>query len=323
MKEARFYNKLENKMVQCTLCPHYCVLRQGEQGKCRGRKNTDGILYATNYNHTISLCIDPMEKKPLYHFYPGSPILSLGPNSCNLACKFCQNYHSSQQTVATSFITPENIVELCRKHDCHFVAFTYTEPFTWFEFILEAAKLLQQNQIRVVLVTNGFINPKPLQELLPHIDAMNIDLKAMEEEFYHNLCDGSLEPVLKTIRTVAAHCHLEITNLLITGENDSQENIQKIVDFVSTVNPEIPLHFSRYFPTFQLNNPPTPLNVLENARQTALKKLSFVYLGNVMTDRSTYCPVCKMKLIDRTIEFTSLVTNNRCPSCGKHIYGQF
>jgi pyruvate formate lyase activating enzyme len=323
MHETRYYKKLNNFKVQCQLCPHFCVIDLEETGKCRSRQNIDGILYATNYGKTMSVSLDPMEKKPLYHFYPGLPILSLGPNSCNFSCIFCQNYTSSQQKVPTRNITPEEIVQICRKQNCNFVAFTYTEPFTWFEFILDAAKILQENQIKVVLVTNGFINQEPLEALLPYIDAMNIDLKSMDEDFYENICDGKLQPVLDTIRTASRFCHIEITNLLITNENDSTDNIVRLVDFVESVNPDIPLHFSRYYPTYKMTNPPTTMERLERAKEIAQKKLSFVYLGNINTDRSTICPNCSTKLISRDYYIETEIVNDKCPSCGTKIYGSF
>jgi len=323
MIEAKYYKRIENKKVQCMLCPHYCVINPDDEGKCRSHQNINGTLYATNYGKTMALSLDPMEKKPLYHFYPSSPILSLGPNSCNFSCDFCQNYQSSQLDVPTRNITPDEIVKTCRKQDCRFVAFTYTEPFTWFEFILDAAKILHESNIKVVLVTNGFINPEPLQELLPYIDAMNIDLKSIDDEFYKKICGGNVKSVLEAIRLASESCHIEITNLLITDENDSEENIIKLVDFVKSVNPEIPLHFSKYYPTYKMTNPPTLIKKLERAKKIAKQKLSYVYLGNVTTDRSTYCPKCRTLLIKRDYYIESLIQNSKCPSCGKTIYGSF
>ncbi|MDO9576865.1 MAG: AmmeMemoRadiSam system radical SAM enzyme [Candidatus Cloacimonadales bacterium] len=323
MTEAKYYKKLTNQKVQCLLCSHFCIIDLDEEGKCQSRLNVDGILYAANYGKTMSISLDPMEKKPLYHFYPGSTILSLGPNSCNFSCAFCQNYTSSQQEVPTRDVIPQEIVQICKKQNCNFVAFTYTEPFTWFEFILDAAKILQENNLKIVLVTNGFINQEPLQELLPYIDAMNIDLKSMDDDFYKNICSGKLKPVLETIRTAAKNCHIEITNLLITDENDSEENINRLVDFMESVDPEIPLHFSRYYPTYKMTNPPTPLERLERAQRIATKKLSYVYLGNVLTDHNTYCPQCSSLLIEREYYIKSRILNGKCPACGKVIYGRF
>ncbi len=323
MKEAGYYKKLDNQKVQCLLCPHFCVLELSETGKCRSRQNLEGVLYAMNYGKTMSISFDPMEKKPLYHFFPGSPVLSLGSNSCNFTCKFCQNYTSSQQKVPTREITPQEIVQICRKQSCGFVAFTYTEPFTWFEFIVDASKVLQKNKIKIVLVTNGFINQKPLLELLPYIDSMNIDLKSMNDDFYKNICGGRLEPVLKTIRTAERYCHLEVTNLLITDENDSEEDITKLADFMESVNPDIPVHFSRYYPTYKMTNPPTPPEHLEKAKSVVAQKLSYVYLGNLITDKNTFCPNCNSLLISRNYSVECNIISGKCPTCGKEIYGQF
>jgi len=323
MKEALYYKKFSDGKIQCLLCPHYCFLDKGETGKCRSRTNHDGTLYAENYGKTIALSLDPMEKKPLYHFYPGSAILSVGPNSCNFTCDFCQNYQSSQQGTYTREITSRSLLSYCHKEDCKFVAFTYTEPFTWFEFILDSAILLQKNNIKTVLVTNGYVNPEPLYELLPYIDAMNIDLKSINDIFYQKYCGGTIKPVLDTIRNSVNKCHLEITNLLITDENDSEGEINDLVDFVASVNPDIPLHFSRYYPCYKMTNPPTPVARLERAKAIALKKLNYVYLGNIITDRDTVCPKCRMKIIKRSYGALNNIHKNACPSCGHKIYGQF
>ena len=323
MKEALYYKKLSDQKVQCLLCPHFCVIPIGENGKCNGRKNIEGKLYSTNYAETITISLDPMEKKPLYHFFPGEQVLSIGPNSCNFSCKFCQNYTSSQQKTHTIEITPGKLLDLCKQHLCMFVSFTYTEPFTWFEFVLEASKLLQENRIKTNMVTNGFVNPEPLKELLPYIDAMNIDLKSMDDEFYRNICDGRLQPVLETIKTASQKCHLEVTNLLITGENDSEEQIRKLVDFMAEVNPEIPLHFSRYFPTYKMSNPPTPISHLKKAQEIAEEKLCYVYVGNVITEKDTHCPNCNHLLISRSHTMECDIMQGKCPSCGHKIYGVF
>ncbi|MCK4653952.1 MAG: AmmeMemoRadiSam system radical SAM enzyme [Candidatus Cloacimonetes bacterium] len=323
MKEARYYKKLPNKKVQCELCPHLCIMTPGSTGKCRARKNIDGVLYTSNYAKTITISIDPMEKKPLYHFYPGESVISIGPNSCNFSCDFCQNYNSSQQVVPTQDITPGKLLEISKQHQCDFVSYTYTEPITWFEFVLDSAKLLQENRIKNVMVTNGFINPEPLNELLPYIDAMNIDLKSMDDEFYKKICKSRLQPVLETIRTASKNCHIEITNLLVTDENDSEGNIRKLVDFVAEVNPDIPLHFSRYFPAYKMTNPPTPISRLKRAREIAEEKLSYVYIGNVMTEKDTLCPNCKHLLIKRGWTIKCDILSGNCPGCGHKIYGEF
>jgi len=323
MKEALYYSKLEDHKVRCDLCPHNCIIASEKIGICRARKNINGILYTINYGETITISIDPMEKKPLYHFHPDNNILSIGSNSCNLSCKFCQNYQSSQLEVHTKAITPGKLLEQCRLHNCDFIAFTYTEPTTWFEFVLDASKLLKENNIKTVMVTNGFINQEPLKELLPYIDAMNIDLKSFDEEFYSKICNGSLKPVLETIKTASKQCHIEITNLVITDENDSKEQINNLVNFVAEVNPNIPLHFSRYYPTYKMENPPTSVSTLEKAKEIAEKKLKYVYLGNVVTERNTYCPSCDHLLIRRDYPIKNDIVNGKCPSCDHTIYGEF
>ncbi len=323
MKEALFYTKLEDQKIRCELCPHNCVILPDNIGICRARKNISGVLYAINYGETISISIDPMEKKPLYHFHPNKSILSIGPNSCNFSCKFCQNYQSSQFEVPTTTITPGKLLDLCKLHLCDFVAFTYTEPTTWFEFILDSSKLLKENGIKTVMVTNGFINQEPLKELLTYIDAMNIDLKAFDEKFYKTICNGTLQPVLETIKTASKHCHIEITNLIITDENDSEKQIYDLVDFVADVNPNIPLHFSRYYPTYKMDNPPTSISTLKMAKEIAEEKLNYVYLGNIVTERNTYCPNCNHLLIRRDYPLKNDVIDGKCPSCGHDIYGKF
>jgi pyruvate formate lyase activating enzyme len=323
MTEAQFYSKLEYNKVKCELCPHNCIIQSGNIGICRARKNIDGVLYTNNYGETITVSIDPMEKKPLYHFHTGKNIISVGSNSCNLSCKFCQNYHSSQLEVPTMEITPTNLLKQCKIHECNFVAFTYTEPTTWFEFILESSKLLYKNGIKTVMVTNGFINQEPLKELLPYIDAMNIDLKAYDDKFYKNICNGSLQPVLNTIKTAHKKCHIEITNLIITDENDSDKQIKDLVDFVAEVDNNIPLHFSRYYPTYKMESPPTPLSMLQNAKEIADQKLKYVYLGNIVTDRNTYCPNCGNLLILRNHQMQNNIIDAKCSSCNQTIYGEF
>jgi len=323
MKEAKYFKKLPNNKVQCELCPHYCVLAPDEIGKCRGKKNIDGILYAINYGKTVTISLDPIEKKPLYHFYPGKMILSIGCNSCNFCCKFCQNYDISQFEVRTFSLSPKQLLDFCRKYNSDFVAFTYTEPITWFEYVLDASKFLKKNNIKTVMVTNGFINPKPLEALLPHIDAMNIDLKSMEDNFYQNLCGGRLEPVLKSIEIAAKSCHVEITNLIITNENDSKENIEKLVDFVAGINPNIPLHFSKYFPNYLMKNAPTPESSLYKALEIAKKKLNYVYLGNILADNNTRCPKCGSIIIKRGFHAQIFIKNGKCPQCDYKIYGKY
>lgn len=326
MIEAQFYRKLDNNAVQCQLCPQMCEIGEGKRGMCLGRKNDRGTLYTENYGETISVSMDPIEKKPLYHFYPGREILSIGPNGCNLTCDFCQNYTISQQKAPTSPVRTEDLIALCRKYNSVGVAYTYTEPLIWYEYILDTAKILHAHNLKVVLVSNGFINPEPLKKLLPHMDAMNIDLKAFTNEFYKTYCSGRLEPVKNTIRIAVQHTHVEITNLIITDLNDSKKEIEKLVLFVAEINKEIPLHFSRYFPVYKMNKSPTKLETLEMAYEIGKQRLSYVYVGNINLPHmhDTHCPNCNELLIKRSGFYTSIKSideNNCCGTCGQKIYG--
>ena len=327
MKEALYYLKSEDNAVKCLLCPNFCVIQPGKSGSCRSRDNIDGKLYATNYRQTVSFNLDPIEKKPLYHYHPGSLILSMGPNSCNLHCDFCQNFEISQSSSHTSFLSPEDLLDIILKKRYKQIAFTYTEPFTWYEYILDCGKLFKPNNIKIVLVTNGYINPEPLAELLPYIDAMNIDLKGFDQDFYHKECRGSLQPVLETIKTASMHCHIELTNLLIPNLNDGAEVIEQLVDFVAGVNKQIPLHFSRYFPRWNCNEPVTPMETLLLAYRIAKHKLDYVYLGNIQSGdyANTYCPSCNALLIDRTLDsaICTGLNDGKCSKCGQVIYGKF
>lgn len=327
MKEALYWEKLDNNKVKCNLCPNYCVLSDGQVSTCNSRKNVSGVLIAFNYARTVSLNMDPIEKKPLYHYYPGTRIFSLGPNSCNLHCQFCQNYEISQEECPTKVISPEDLLDLTLRQNLDQVAFTYTEPFTWYEYIYDCAKLLSEHKIKTVLVTNGYINPEPLIVLLPYIDAMNIDLKSIRPDFYRKICKGKLEPVLETIRLSAKACHVELTNLLIPDLNDTEDEIEELVNFVADVNPSIPLHFSRYYPQWKCSQPPTPEKTLLKAYEIASSKLKYVYLGNIQPGKysDTYCPSCSKLLISRGIFSASKegMKGNKCSGCGYTIYGRF
>lgn len=322
MREAEFYKKLENLAVKCELCPHYCIIENGQSGRCKSRQNRNGKLIATNYGKTIGLSIDPIEKKPLYHFYPHSQILSIGANSCNFSCDFCQNYLVSQHIVHTKDMGIDDIIRSCQIYNIEAVAFTYTEPFTWYEFILDCAPKLQENGIKIVLVTNGYINPLPLEKLLPYISAMNIDLKAYDNNFYIEYCKGTLKPVLQTVRTAYKYCHIELTNLLIPTLNDSIEDLHKIIGFVADLDVNIPLHFSKYFPKYKMKIPPTDISKLNQAYNLSKAMLNYVYLGNIDVIANTYCPNCHNLIIDRTKNKTS-IRKGKCRKCGQVINGVF
>ncbi len=318
---AAFGESLGERKVRCRLCPADCILTPGKRGICASRFNSGGQLVTDNYGEAVTLALDPIEKKPLYHFYPGRSIVSTGPNCCNLACSFCQNWSISQEKAPTRFLAPHELVVRAQQERSVGVAFTYSEPIIWYEYIVDTASLLRQAGLKVVLVTNGYINREPLAQLLPHVDAFNVDLKGMSERFYARVCRGKLDPVLDAIRMIAqSPAHLEITNLIIPGENDSGAEIESLVDFVASVSPEIPLHFSAYHPDYRMTNPQTPEATLLRAAEMARRKLAYVYLGNIASEKenNTHCPWCGNVLIERSGYRTCIrgLEGDRCAGCG-------
>ncbi len=327
MKIARFFSSLENGRVQCFLCPHRCIIAAGRSGTCRVRRNEEGILYAQTYGKISSLALDPVEKKPLYHFYPGREILSVGSVGCNLHCSFCQNWSISQaspESFSLGEINPEDLALLARRDDSIGLSYTYNEPFIWWEFVYDTAQLVRKQGLKNVLVTNGYVEEEPLRELLPWIDAMNIDLKSMDDDFYRHYCGGTLQPVLRTIEiAVREGLHVEVTNLIIPGLNDRWELIEKLVNWIYDLNPDTPLHFSRYFPAYKLDNPPTSISFLEEVYHFAREKLPFVYLGNTGGGKGniSFCPACGKEVVIRKgyqID-TSGLSGNHCRFCGSSL----
>lgn len=285
MKEALYYEKLDNGRVRCLLCPHGCVLPQDGTGVCRARRNMDGRLYSLNYSRVTSVALDPIEKKPLYRFRPGSLILSAGTFGCNLKCSWCQNWTIAHTDARTMELTPAGLADLAKQYASRGsigVAYTYNEPSIWYEFVFDTARLVREQGFVNVLVTNGFINPGPLEQLLPYIDAMNIDVKAFTEEFYGKYCKGSLSSVMDTVERAARSCHVEVTTLVIPGLNDSPEEIERLAAWLASISSDIVLHLSRFFPCYRMNDiMPTPRQTLENARSSAMKHLEHVLLGNI------------------------------------------
>lgn len=271
--------------IQCLLCPHVCKIPEGGRGICSVRENKEGELQLLNYGQVTAMALDPIEKKPLKMFMPESFILSLGSFGCNLACSFCQNWTISQNPDAPSeYLSSKEAVEkaLQLKTSGNIgIAYTYSEPLMWYEYVLDTAKCAKEAGLKNILITNGYINPKPLQELLPYIDAVNLDIKAYTEGFYNDLCKGALAPVLKSACLFAEHCHLEVTTLLIPGINDSVEEIADLAAWISHLNKNIPFHLTRYFPNYQMNKPPTSLKTMKEAERTAKNYLNYVFLGNV------------------------------------------
>ncbi len=320
--EAKYYTA-HTDHIECAMCPHYCSIKPGKWGICRGRKNEDGKLWATNYGETTSIANDPIEKKPLYHFFPGKKILSIACNSCNMRCPFCQNWEISQVEVETRYLPPEILLKMFEDHETLGVAYTYTEPLMWLEYILDAGSAIRKAGGKNVLVTNGMINEDPLHEILPLIDAMNIDLKTMDAEVYKKILKGDLEAVRRTIETAHKSCHIEITNLIVTGMNDKKSDVDSLIDYVSSIDPNIPLHFSRYYPNHEYTKPPTSVKIIEYAYAKAREKLSYVYIGNLPAEdgSNTICPKCGNMLIER-MYFRAIVKGldgNKCSKCGEPI----
>jgi pyruvate formate lyase activating enzyme len=324
MREALFYEG-QTPGVRCLLCPHYCRLQKGEAGVCGVRREHGGKLYSENYGLCAAKALDPVEKKPLYHFYPGRKILSLGTLGCNLQCGFCQNWHLSRSSpaVETVRVTPSEVVVMLEQlYDCPpvGVAYTYSEPGVWYEFVLDTARAVRESGRRNVLVTNGFLNREPLLRLLPLIDAFNIDVKSFRDDFYRKFCGGRLQDVRNYVEIAAASAHVELTYLVIATLNDNEQEIRDFVQWVANLNPAIPVHLSRYFPQAGFTLPPTPLAVLKRLWEVARETLPYVYLGNVPDTpaANTRCPGCGKKLVLREgYRVTTMLQNGSCPYCGR------
>lgn len=286
--EAMYYTKLADGVVQCQLCPHRCTIQPGRGGLCRMRVNLHGTLESLNWGRIVSVSMDPIEKKPLYHFHPGRQILSLGSLGCNLRCFFCQNYEISQALPETctrlTIHHPDTFVAMALREPGNLgIAFTYNEPTVWYEYMLQTATLAQEEGLKTVMVTNGYINPEPLAQLLPFIDAFNVDLKGFTNDFYRKHTGATLEPVLQTLKQIrAAGKHLEVTTLAIPTLNDDPEVFAKEVDWLADeLGPETILHLSRYFPRYRCTIAETPRSTLARLQGIALKRLRHVHLGNV------------------------------------------
>ena len=330
MMEGKYY-KMTNGTVQCFLCPHNCIIKEGKYGICMVRKNQNGQIVPENYGKVSALHPDPIEKKPLYHFYPGQTILSVGTYGCNLKCKFCQNYDISQLKVTNLLnqesYKPEDIVRIAIEMEGnHGIAYTYNEPVIWFEFVMETATKAHHEGLYNVMVSNGFINQKPLFDLLHVIDAWNVDLKAFTEDFYRKYTSSKLLPVKESIKNIKkAGKHLEITNLVIPGLNDDENKFREMVKWISDeTGKDTVLHISRYFPTYRMNIQATPVSTLERFYDIASEYLHYVYLGNVATStgKDTYCPDCNNLIISRSgysTRINGLTTQGHCTNCDKKI----
>ncbi len=314
-----FFERKKDR-IQCLICPHKCLISEGQTGVCRIRGVQNNQLIAINYGEVTSAAVDPIEKKPLYHFKPGKDILSLGSFGCNMTCSFCQNYEISQHRPTTDTLSVAELSEaLASIENNAGIAYTYNEPLMWYEYVYDTAKELKRHDpnINVVIVTNGYINEEPLMKLLPYVDAMNIDLKGYSNRYYQKICGAKLDPVLETIRLANEYTHIEITTLLVTEEFDVLDEVEQISKFLASVNPNIPLHLSRYFPRYKMKNEATSIDIMNQAVAVAKNYLNYVYIGNVSgVDTNTYCPNCHTLLIERHQYSTQcLIHDSKCPSC--------
>lgn len=329
--EARYYEPLPQKRVQCFLCPNECTFSSGQFGACKARKNIDGKLYSMVYGKIATSHVDPIEKKPFFHFLPSSTAFSIATTGCNMHCLFCQNWEISQafpEDVPTQAATPDKVVAQALASGARSIAFTYNEPVIAYEYMLDIAKLAKSKGLKTVVVSSGYIEEEPLKELLKYIDAYKVDLKAFNEKFYRKFTGGRLASVLETLKTIKqSGVWLEIVNLIVPGENDSDDELRAMAHWIhSNLGDSVPLHFSRFFPQYKLKNlPPTPPETLIRARKIAMDEgLKYVYTGNIAypEGEATYCPESKEKAIVRQGYFViaNHLKNGACPD-GEQIPG--
>ena len=331
-REARYWEALAEGRVRCLLCPRKCTVPPGGRGYCEVRENRGGVYYTLTYGNPCAVHVDPIEKKPFNHFLPGTTSFSIAVAGCNLDCRFCQNWQISQarpEDLVNERLSPDEVVAAALKSGAASVAYTYSEPTIFFEYMLDCARLARSKGLRNVYHSNGYINPEPLKELCQYIDAANIDLKGFTEDYYRDMSNGSLAPVLRSLRILKeAGVHVEITTLLVPGRNDDPGAVRDMCRWIrQNLGDAVPLHFSRFHPEYRLMNlPPTPLESLERARSIALEEgLLYVYIGNVPGHDagSTYCPGCGSVLI-RRIGYSVDVIDLRagaCERCGRPIEG--
>ncbi|HID60849.1 MAG TPA: AmmeMemoRadiSam system radical SAM enzyme [Hadesarchaea archaeon] len=326
-RPAMFWKKLQKGKVRCTLCPRYCVVPPGKLGFCRARKNVNGEFYTLVYGSIISMGVDPVEKKPFYHFWPGSNAFSIAVPGCTFRCLHCQNWEISQvgvEGVKYEDLSPERIVDIAKRYNCKGISLTYSEPILASEYAIDIGKLARREGLYTTYVTNGYITLDALQELAPHLDAANVDVKAFNDDFYRKICGVSgIRPVLETCEWMVGHgVHLEVTYLVIPRENDSQDEIRKFCKWViDKLGPDVPIHFSRFYPHYKMTDrESTPIMTLERAMSIAKgESIHHVYIGNVPGHEgdNTYCPKCGELLIERCgfdiIQWR--LKDHRCPKC--------
>lgn len=329
LHEALFWEALENGQVQCHLCPNQCILAEGEKGLCKVRQNWEGRLYSLVYGRPVAIHVDPIEKKPFYHFLPSAKSYSLATVGCNLSCKFCQNWDISQRSpedVQAYDLTPEQVVDQALEAKAQVIAFTYNEPAVWYEYMFDIAQLAKAKGLRTVLVSAGYINPEPFKKLLEVLDAARIDLKGFNNDYYQEIVGGRLEPVLESLKIAyQSDAWLEIINLIVPGYNDDEEKIREMCHWIKdNLSDEVPLHFTRFHPQYKMQNlPPTPMETLKKAKQICTDLgLKYIYLGNVEEAEggTTFCPDNGKALIIRKGFFVmenkldQSGRSNECPS---------
>jgi pyruvate formate lyase activating enzyme len=333
--EALLYEKLEDRKVRCTLCSHRCVIAEGKRGICHVRENSGGVLQSLVYGRLIARHVDPIEKKPLYHFLPGSLSYSIATVGCNFSCRFCQNADIAQLpsdrggAIIGDAVTPEEVVKAAERAGCRSISYTYTEPTVFFEFALETARLANSKGIRNVFVTNGYMTAEALDMIAPVLDAANVDLKAFTRKYYKELCGAKLEHVQEALRNMKAKgVFVEVTTLIVPGLNDDPDELKALAAFLAhDLDPDTPWHISRFHPTYRLTDrPPTPVKTLRNAREIGLAAgLRYVYTGNVPGDtgESTFCPACGVALIERWgFQLGKYrIKDGRCGKCNTVIKG--
>ena len=333
---TQYWHKIEDGRIQCDLCPRFCKLHEEQRGLCFVRACHQGKIVSTTYGRSSGFCVDPIEKKPLNHFLPGTPVFSFGTAGCNLACKFCQNWDiskSRQMDTLADSASSQAIVEAAARTGCRSVAYTYNDPVIFLEYAVDVAKACRDHDIRSVAVTAGYISPEPRKEFFQYMDAANVDLKAFDEQFYWKLTGGHLQAVLDTLKYLKTETAiwLEITTLLIPGKNDSHQELEKLSTWIATeLGPDVPLHFSAFHPDWKmLDIPATPAETLKKAREIALKNgLRYVYTGNIhdAAGQSTYCHHCGKRVIERdwyTLGEWRLDEQGRCGYCATPCAGVF
>ncbi|GBE27758.1 pyruvate formate lyase-activating enzyme 1 [bacterium BMS3Bbin03] len=331
-KEAQFYKKLEHGKIRCHICPRKCEVDNMERGFCGNRENRDGTYYVLAYGNPCAAHIDPIEKKPFFHFLPGTQAFSIATAGCNLVCKFCQNWQISQfrpEQTENIFLPPDKAAGIAKERRITSIAYTYAEPVVFYEYMYDTSIEARRNGVKSVMVSAGFINPDPMRKLVKKLDAVKIDLKAFTEKYYQEVCSAELKPVLQTLEVLKDEkIWFEIVYLVVPTLNDSREEVRNMSRWImKTLGPDVPLHFSRFYPQYMLKNlPPTPVSTLETLRKTAMDEgIDYVYIGNVPGNKaeSTYCPHCGKRLIYRigyqVIE--NKIKNGACPYCRTKIPG--